>query len=112
MQLFLGPQGNPKDPLANPLFADLAGLPPILIQVGGYDVLLDDSRRFAARALQAGVDVTLQVTPCMQHVFHFLAGNAVEADEAIAGVAAWLRPRLGLIAAAPASPATTGTIQE
>ena len=52
----------------------------MLVQVGGHDVLLDDSRRFYERAKAAGVDVTLQVAPEMQHVFHFLAGNLPEAD--------------------------------
>src|SRR3984885_6592959 len=95
---FLGESGNCKDPLANPLYADLRGLPPMLVQVGGHDVLLDDSRRFYERAKPAGVDITLQIPPEMQHVFHFLAGNLPEADQAIATAAAWLRPKLGLAA--------------
>ena len=92
---FLGENGNCKDPLANPLYADLLGLPPMLVQVGGHDVLLDDSRRFYERAKAAGIDITLQIAPEMQHVFHFLAGNLPEADQAIANAAAWLRPKLG-----------------
>src|SRR6202046_3551194 len=51
---------DPKAPLASPLFAALAGLPPLLIQVGTADLLLSDSERLAAAAAQAGVDVTLQ----------------------------------------------------
>lgn len=93
---FLGERGDRKDPLANPLYADLRGLPPMLIQVGGHDVLLDDSQRFYKRARAAGVDATLEISPEMQHVFHFLAGNAPEADRAILRAAAWLKPKLGL----------------
>lgn len=94
VDLFLGPGGDRHDPLANPLHADLKGLPPMLIQTGGDDVLLDDSRGFAARAGAAGVDVTLEIAPGMQHVFHFLAGACAEADAAVARAGQWLRARL------------------
>ena len=93
---FLGEGGNRKDPLANPLYADLKGLPPMYIQVGGDETLLDDSRRLAEHARKAGVDVRLDVFPEMQHVFHFAAGHAPEADEAIRKLAEWVRPKLGL----------------
>jgi len=93
---FLGADGNPDDPLANPLHADLTGLPPLLIQVGADETLLDDSRALAAAARRARVDVTLEEEPEMQHVYHFLAGVAPEADAAIARMARWVRPRLGL----------------
>jgi epsilon-lactone hydrolase len=96
IKVYLGETGNRRAPLANPLFADLGGLPPMFIQVGGFDVLLDDSRQFFAKARAAGVNVTLEITPNMQHVFHFLAGAAPEADAAIARVAAWAKPLLGL----------------
>jgi acetyl esterase/lipase len=93
--MFLGPN-PPTDPLANPLYADPKGLPPMLIQVGDHESLLDDAQRFARRAEEAGVDVTLEVEPEMQHVYQFLAGRAPEADAAIARMAAWVRPKLGL----------------
>lgn len=93
---FLGSNGKPDDPLANPLHADLAGLPPLLIQVGADETLLDDSRALAAAARRAGVDVTLEEEPDMQHVYHFLAGVAPEADAAIGRMARWVRPKLGL----------------
>ena len=79
-----------------PLYADLAGLPPIFVQTGGDDVLLDDSRQFAALAQEAGVAVTLEVSPGQQHVFQFLAGTTSVADAAIARGAEWLRARLRL----------------
>ncbi len=93
---FLGNDGKPDDPLANPLHADLTGLPPLLIQVGADETLLDDSRALAAAARRAGVDVTLEEEPEMQHVYHFLAGVAPEADAAIGRMARWVRPKLGL----------------
>ena len=92
---FLG-NASKQDPLANPLYADLAGFPPTFIQVGGEETLLDDSVRFAEQAKAAGVDVKCGIYPEMQHVFHFLAGRAPEADAAIAELAAWVKPKLGL----------------
>ncbi|MEO5839862.1 MAG: alpha/beta hydrolase [Acidimicrobiales bacterium] len=85
-----------RDPLAAPLHADLAGIAPIYVQVGGEETLLDDSTRLAANAEAAGVDVRLDVFPEMQHVFQLSAGNMPEADDAIERIAAWLRPKLGL----------------
>ena len=93
---FLGEGGDRRDPMANPLYADLRGLPPMYIQVGSDETLLDDSRRLAECARKAGVDVRLDVYPEMQHVFHFSAGHAPEADEAIRRLAEWVRPKLGL----------------
>ncbi len=94
---FLGEHGDRRDALVNPLHGDLSGLPPVYIQVGGYENLLDDSRALAEALRRADIAVTLDVYPEMQHVFHFLAGIAPEADEAIARLAAWVRPKLGLI---------------
>jgi acetyl esterase/lipase len=94
IKVFLGEDGNPQDPLANPLFADLTGLPPILMQVGSEDVLCDDSVAFHARAQEAGIETELEIYEGMPHVFHFLAGNLPEADAAIKKAAAWVRPLL------------------
>ncbi len=94
--MFLGPHGNPRDPRVNTLYADLTGLAPIYIQVGGDEVLLDDSRRLAERARNAGVDVRLDVFPEMQHTFQMCAGRAPEADDAIRRFAEWARPKLAL----------------
>jgi acetyl esterase/lipase len=93
---FLGENGNPRDPLANPLHGDLRGLPPVYIQVGSYETLLDDSRALAEAIQRVGGEVMLDVHPEMQHVFHLLAGVAPEADDAIRSLAAWVRPKLGL----------------
>ncbi len=85
-----------RDPLAAPLYADLSGLPPLYIQVGDEETLLDDSLRLAGNAEAAGVEVRVDVFPEMQHVFQMSAGNTPEADDAVARIGDWLRPRLGL----------------
>ncbi|MFL6121460.1 alpha/beta hydrolase [Actinophytocola sp.] len=90
---FLGPT-DPRDPTANPLYAELAGLAPTYIQVGGHEALLDDARRLAERAGAAGVEVRLDVFPEMLHTFQMAAGRAPEADDAIRRMADWLRPKL------------------
>jgi len=77
---------NPKDPLVSPLYGDLTGLPPLLLQTGDAEVLLDDSTRFAERARAAGVDVTLDIWPEMPHVFQGFAPLLPEALEAIAKI--------------------------
>ena len=80
-----------KSPLTNPLYADLAGLPPMHISVGGWEVLVSDATRIAERAREAGVDVTLEISPEMQHVYHLMAGRAPEADKTIGDIGKWLR---------------------
>jgi acetyl esterase/lipase len=87
---------DPRDPLASPLHADLGGIAPLYVQVGGHERLLSDATRLATNAAAAGVDVRLDVFPEMQHVFQLWAGNMPEADEAIARIGDYLRPRLGL----------------
>lgn len=82
-----------RAPLISPLYADLAGLPPLLIQVGTKEVLLDDSTRLAERARSAGVDVTLETWTGMFHVFQLCAGLVPEARKAIDHIAAFLRHR-------------------
>lgn len=93
---FLGEGGDPRDGLASPLHADLAGLGPIYIQAAGDETLLDDARMLDEHARKAGVDVRLDVFPGMQHTFQMAAGRAPEANEAISRMAQWVRPELGL----------------
>jgi epsilon-lactone hydrolase len=93
---FLGEAADPRDPLVNPLYADLTGLGPLYIQVGGDETLLDDARLLDEHARKAGVDVRLDVFPGMLHTFQMAAGRAPEADDAIRKMADWVRPRLGL----------------
>ncbi|MCF7551497.1 alpha/beta hydrolase [Pseudonocardia sp. WMMC193] len=94
--MFLGEDGDRRDPLANPLHCDPTGLPPCYIAAGGHETLLDNAELFHEKARAAGVDATLEITPEMQHVHPFSAGRAPEADATIAAMAAWVRPRLGL----------------
>ena len=93
-KLYLGGL-DPRTPLAAPLYADLAGLPPLLIQVGKAEGLLDDARRVAERARAAGVDVTLEAWDDMIHVWHIFASMLPEAREAIERVGEFMRKRLG-----------------
>jgi monoterpene epsilon-lactone hydrolase len=97
--IFLGADGSPRDPLANPLYADLGGLAPMYIQVGEDETLLDDARRLQEHARRAAVEVRLDVFPGMLHTFQMAAGRAPEADDAIRRMADWVRPKLGLSAA-------------
>jgi monoterpene epsilon-lactone hydrolase len=85
---------DPKAPLASPLFADLTGLPPLLIQVGTDEMLYDDAERLAAAAERAGVDVTLEVGEGMIHVFQFL-GIVPEAQAATDRIGRFFADRLG-----------------
>ena len=81
-QLYLG-GADPKNPLAAPLHANLAGLPPLLIQVGDSETLLDDATRITERARKADVDVTLKVWDEMPHVWHLFAPILPEGQRAI-----------------------------
>jgi monoterpene epsilon-lactone hydrolase len=86
--------GDLRAPLASPLYAQLRGLPPLLIHVGTAETLLDDSTRLADRARAAGVDVTLEVWDDMIHVWHCFAPMLPEADQAVARVGEYVRARL------------------
>ncbi len=92
---FLG-EGDPRDPLAAPLYGDYRGVAPIYIQVGGDETLLDDSTRVAEKAKAAGVEVRLDVFPEMQHVFQTSAGNVPEATDAVQRIGDWLRVKLDM----------------
>jgi acetyl esterase/lipase len=74
---------DPRDPLASPMYANLAGLPPIQIHVGTEEVLFDDSRSFANRARAANVDIALHVWEGMPHVFASSVGTLAAAEEAL-----------------------------
>ncbi|PZA20183.1 alpha/beta hydrolase, partial [Modestobacter versicolor] len=79
------------EPLVSPLFADLRGLPPLLVQVGSAEVLLDDATGLAARAAAAGVPVTLEVEAGATHVFQLHHGTDPAADAALQRVGTFLR---------------------
>jgi len=85
---YLG-DADPRHPWASPVFADLRGLPPLLVQVGEREIIVDDSRELAARATASGVPVQLEVWPGMVHVFQQLA-ELPEAARAIEGIGAFI----------------------
>jgi acetyl esterase/lipase len=78
-------------PLASPIFADLTGLPPLLIQVGSHEILLDDAVRLASRAADHDVHVELQVWPEVPHVFQGFAALLDDADRALLAAAAFIK---------------------
>ena len=82
---------DPRTPLAAPLYADLKGLPPLLIQAGMAETLLDDSTRLTALAREQGVDVILEPWEDMLHVWQFFAAIVPEAREAMAVIGEFVR---------------------
>jgi epsilon-lactone hydrolase len=92
--LYLG-GANPRTPLAAPLYADLHGLPPLLIHVGDAETLLDDATRLAERAKAAGVEVTLEIWEEMIHVWHLFAAMLPEGQQAIEHIGTYIRQRTG-----------------
>ncbi|WP_031513293.1 alpha/beta hydrolase [Streptomyces sp. NRRL F-5123] len=86
---------DPHQPMLSPAtLADLTGFPPMLLQAGTNEILLDDSTRMAARAREAGVDVVLDITADVPHVFQAFAGVLDEADEALDRAALFLGQRI------------------
>jgi len=91
---YVGPKGDLKHPLASPLYADLHGLPPLLILVGTHEALFDDSSRFAAKAKAAGVEVELDIWEEMIHVWPFFADILPEGRQAIDKIGEYIRARV------------------
>jgi monoterpene epsilon-lactone hydrolase len=94
-RLYLGDH-DPSDPLASPLYGNLAGLPPIRVHVGEDEVLLDDARRYVAKAVAAGEDARLEVWQGMMHVFPSSIGHLSAAEAALAATGAFLTDRLSM----------------
>lgn len=93
-EMYLG-GADPTDPLASPLLGDLSGLPPVMLEVGDGEVLLDDSRTFAERIRAAGGEVDLQVWPEMLHVFQSFPPDLVpEADQSLLRVGRFVEQHL------------------
>jgi len=89
-RVYLG-GADPRHPLANPLYADLTGLPPLLLHVSAVELLRDDSLRLAELARAAGVDVSLEVWDEVFHAWHLLAPMLPEADQAIERAGEFIR---------------------
>jgi monoterpene epsilon-lactone hydrolase len=93
IRAYLG-SADPGDPLASPLFGNLRGLPPVRVHVGDEEMLLDDSRRYVARAVEADVDAKLDVWLGMPHGFVGSVGSLSAADQALDAVGTFLRDQL------------------
>ncbi|MEY4950698.1 MAG: hypothetical protein RL698_2909 [Pseudomonadota bacterium] len=91
-EMYLG-EHHAKTALASPLHADLSGLPPLLVQVGTAEILLDDSTRLAERARAAGVDVEFEAWDDMIHVWQAFAAILPEARDAIDRIGSFVRDR-------------------
>jgi epsilon-lactone hydrolase len=85
---------DPAGPLVSPLHGDLAGLPPMLVQVGSAETLLDDALRIARRAGAADVPVSVEIWPHMIHAWHLWAAQLADGRRAIAAAGAFIRVRL------------------
>jgi monoterpene epsilon-lactone hydrolase len=83
-----------RHPLLSPVYADLRGLPPLLIQVGDHELLLSDSTRLTDRAASAGAEVALHIWPEMWHVFQGWAAELPEAQAALQEIGGFIRDRL------------------
>jgi epsilon-lactone hydrolase len=90
---YLG-ESDPKDPLASPLYGNLAGLPPVRVHVGDDEVLFDDSRRYVERAVAAGVDARLDLWMGMPHGFVNGVGHLHAAHQSLRAIGAFLSGRL------------------
>ena len=88
---YLQKEQDPKDPLVSPFFADLAGLPPLLLQVGDRETGLSDTVDFAAKAKAAGVETELSVWPEMIHFFQQFTQELTESAEATAEIATFVK---------------------
>jgi len=84
-------EGEWRNPLVSPVFANVAGLPPMLIQVGDDEILLSDSTRFAEKLEAAGVDVELEIWPHMWHVFQMFIGKMPEAKVAVSKMGSYIQ---------------------
>ena len=91
---------DPADPRVSPVYADLSGLPPLLIQAGSHEVLLDDATRLAAKAAADNVAVILDITPGVPHVFQAFAALLDEGDAALNRAARFIQDNTAQKAAA------------
>ncbi len=85
---------DPRAPLASPIYADMAGLPPLLIMAGSVEVLVDDAKRLAAKGTQDGVDATLEIWDDMPHNWQMYAHILPEAQQTIDRIAVFIREHI------------------
>ncbi len=87
-------QNDPRNPLISPLYADYGNFPPLLIYVGGDEIMLSDSTRLAEKAKNAGVDVQIKIWEGMWHAFPFFAPFVPEASQAVTEIGDFIRSRM------------------
>ncbi len=90
VRLYVSQLSDLKNPLASVIEADLAGLPPLLVQTGSEDYCADECERFAEKARVSGASVTFENWPGMVHVWHRFAPKLPEANQALKRVAGWM----------------------
>jgi monoterpene epsilon-lactone hydrolase len=83
-----------RDPLISPVFANVSGLPPMLIQVGDDEILLNDSTRLAEKLEAAGIDVEIEIWPNMWHVFQMFIGKMPESKKAVEKMGSYIKSAL------------------
>lgn len=93
-EFYIGDQ-DPSNPSISPVFASMAGLPPMHIEASAEEILLDDALHVAERAREEGVEVDLKLWEVVPHVHQMFVGNLPESDESIDLIASWLRKRTG-----------------
>jgi len=91
---YLGSAVDRKDPRVSPLFAKLTGMPPLLIQVGSAETLLDDAVRLAAAAGEADVSVRLEIWPHMIHAWHLWNARLESGRQALSSAGSFVRSHL------------------
>jgi len=91
---YVGPEGDLRDPRVSPLRADLQGIAPLFLQVGGLELTRDDAAQFAERARKAGVEAVCDLWPEMIHAFQILPGGIPEGAQARERMGEWIRQRI------------------
>lgn len=94
--LYCGSQDT-KDPFISPLYGDLSGLPPLMIQIGERELLLDEAKSLAKKAKEKGVKVDFEVWPEMCHTWHLFAREIPEGRQAIDKIGSWMRQKISLM---------------
>lgn len=98
VEMYIGDSStDPRDPYVSPFYADLQGLPPLLIEIGDWEVFLSEDTQFAHRAKEAGVDVTLNVYPEMPHVHQNLDLTIPEVQQSIDRIGIFIGKHFKLI---------------
>jgi len=92
--LYVPDESRRNDPLVSPIYANLQGLPPLLVHVGSREVLLEDAIRLDAKAKSAGVDCRIEVWEGQTHVWHVFAARLEEGEEAIGALGKFIRDRI------------------